>query len=122
MIKIFLIDDDQTMRDLLSALLRFEGYCVIAIDDKENIFDQVRKEMPDVILLDVYIGHNNGTEINGLRILAKIRHDPLLQDVKVIMSSGVDLREKCLDIGADDFIMKPYMPEELIAKLGAVSI
>jgi DNA-binding response OmpR family regulator len=113
--KILLIEDDQTMLILLRTLLSFEGYDVAQLENDDNldvIMDAVRQEMPEAILLDV-----NLRQVNGLDLLQRIRQDDSLDDVRVIMSSGLDFSARCLSGGADAFIQKPYMPEELIRKI-----
>lgn len=115
--KIFLLDDDQTMQELLKTLLQMDGYKVLTTNNKENIIDKIKSEKPDLVLLDVLLKNKNRLENNGIDILKEIRSDPDLKDIHVIMTSGIDFREKCLRSGADDFVLKPFMPEELIAKI-----
>jgi CheY-like chemotaxis protein len=88
-LKVLLIEDDTTMLTLLRTLLRFEGYEVAQMEGD---------------------GHLDG-------IVEAIRKDKELQDIRVIMSSGIDFSQKCLEEGVDGFIQKPYMPEELIRKI-----
>ena len=116
--KVLLIEDDHTMLILLRTLLHFEGFEVAQLDDDENldvIMDVVRQEMPDAILLDVHL-----RQVNGLDLLRLIRQDKSLDATGVIMSSGLDFHSRCLSGGADAFIQKPYMPEELIGKIRQV--
>jgi CheY-like chemotaxis protein len=112
--KIMLIEDDQVMVDLLITLLQIEGFDVEAIDFSMNSIDVLRQNDPDVILLDVNLRRPDGTEINGFSILEEIRKDDLLENSKVIMSSGIDFKEKSVAAGANGFILKPYMPDALI--------
>ena len=116
--KVLLIEDDHTMVILLRTLLSFEGFEVAQLDDDENleiIMDVVRREMPDAILLDVHL-----RQVNGLDLLRLIRQDENLNSTRVIMSSGLDFQARCRSEGADAFIQKPYMPEELIGKIRQV--
>ena len=116
--KVLLIEDDHTMVILLRTLLSFEGFEVAQLDDDENleiIMDVVRREMPDAILLDVHL-----RQVNGLDLLRLIRQDKSLDATGVIMSSGLDFHTRCLNDGADAFVQKPYMPEELIGKIRQV--
>jgi two-component system alkaline phosphatase synthesis response regulator PhoP len=111
MTKICLIDDDPMMTSLLKTFLGFEGYEVLALGDgdrREHILDVLRSELPAVALIDV-----NLRWINGFDLLGDIRQDAALAAMRVIMSSGMDFQEKCLHVGADDFLMKPYMPDDL---------
>lgn len=110
--KIMLLEDDPTMLSLLNTLLEIEGYQVSHTLDFEHTIEAIERNDPDLILLDV-----NLRDINGIDVLQNIRQSQQLQDVSVIMSSGMDLKEECLETGANDFILKPYMPEELVDKI-----
>lgn len=116
--KVMLIEDDFTMRSLLRTLLRYEGYDVATVEndaDFNGILDYIRQEQPVVILMDV-----NLRQLNGIDLLQAIRKEQAFSATGVIMSSGSDVRERCLDEGADAFILKPYMPEDLIQKINQV--
>lgn len=115
MAKVLLIEDDSAMLLLLGKLLRFEGFDVAQLEDDEDldrIISAVRREKPAAILLDVHL-----REINGFDLLRCIRQDQDLKDTRVIMASGMDFRKRCLEEGADGFLLKPFMPEELIEKI-----
>ncbi|MBS1249388.1 MAG: hypothetical protein MAG431_00966 [Chloroflexi bacterium] len=72
-----------------------------------------------LILLDVHLRADDGTQISGYEILEHIRRTPELEDIKVIMTSGIDLREQAREAGADDFVLKPYIPDELMDSIQA---
>lgn len=114
--KIMLVEDDRSMRNLLRTLLEIEGRTVVSYYEQPrpagSILDMVRSEHPAVILLDVHL-----TDVSGIDILRDIRADSSLNDVRVIMSSGMDVKDECLSAGATDFLMKPYMPDELLSRL-----
>lgn len=112
MSKVMLIDDDNTMKLLLQTLLEMEGYQVVLWDVGNDVLSIMRVEEPDILLLDV-----NLKGIDGFDVLNYIRTDDELKDTKVIMSSGMDFSDRCREEGADDFILKPYMPEDLINKI-----
>lgn len=116
--KLLLVDDDRTMRMILKTLLEIEGYSVSIWEgmSSNDILEQTRATMPDLMLLDVHI-----REIDGLNIVRAIRQDPELAGIRVLMTSGMELRDKCLTAGANAFIMKPYMPDELIQRLHSLS-
>jgi DNA-binding response OmpR family regulator len=112
MAKICLIDDDSMMNSLLKTFLGFEGYEVLALGDshhRDHILDVLRRESPALALIDV-----NLRWINGFDLLHDIRQDSALDAMRVIMSSGMDFHDKCLLAGADEFLMKPYMPDDLL--------
>ena len=110
--KIMLLEDDPTMLSLLETLFEIEGFKVSHTLEFNNSLEAIRLFDPDIMLLDV-----NLRDANGLDVIAEIRQDAEHQNLTVVMSSGMDLREDCLRAGADDFILKPYMPDELVEKI-----
>ena len=109
--KIMLIEDDRTMLSLLTILLQMENFdvCSPSDDRPEDILAAIRQEKPDVVLLDVNLRLGNGIDLLG-----KMRSEEELKYTRVIMSSGMDLSHECLQAGADGFLLKPYMPDDLI--------
>ncbi len=113
--KVLLADDDFTMVSLLKTLLNLEGYEVVTLLDKPgDILKNIHEAKPDVLLLDVFLGDRN-----GLDLVRRIRRDPELKKIRIIMVSGLDKTEECMAAGADKFLLKPYMPNELFALLRA---
>ncbi len=112
MAKVLLVEDDPTMLGLLNTLLEMEGYEVSKLEFFDNIVADILNIAPDLVLMDVNL-HN----FDGLQLLEDIRKENKLSHVKVIMSSGMDFLEESLSRGADGFILKPYMPEELITRI-----
>lgn len=115
MTKILLVEDDRTMQTVLQTLLELEGYQVVTVPDRKSqseIIDFTRGEKPDVILLDVHLYESSGIEV--LRVL---RQDEQFTHTRIVMTSGLDVKDDCLAAGADSFLLKPYMPDELIANL-----
>ena len=109
MARILLADDDNTMVTLLKTLLSMEGYQVSTLMDKVgDILENIRNAKPDVLLIDIFLGDQN-----GLDIVRQIRQMPDLNHIRIIMVSGVDKARECLAAGADVFLLKPYMPNEL---------
>jgi CheY-like chemotaxis protein len=105
-----LAEDDHTMVTLLKTLLGMEGYQVIALSvDDEDVFEAIRNDRPDVLLLDVHLPH-----VNGLDVLDQVRGHDETMDLKVVMTSGLNLELECKHHGADDFLLKPYMPDDLL--------
>ena len=110
--RIMLAEDDLTMIALLQTLLGMEGYQVVALSVDDDVLEAVRRDKPDVLLLDVHLAH-----LNGLDILDQIRAEDETRDLKIVMTSGLDLRIECIDRGANDFLLKPYMPDDLLDML-----
>jgi CheY-like chemotaxis protein len=113
--KVLLAEDDFTMVSLLKTLLKMEGYEVVALDADANISQAIRAQKPDVLLMDVHLFNQN-----GLDILDTIRNSEDINDVRVLMSSGSNVKEECMQRGADGFLMKPYMPDDLFKQIKQV--
>ncbi len=107
--KVLLAEDDPTMRSLLRTLLKMEGFETALLGDQDNLLDVIYREHPDVVLLDVHLAQGNGVDL-----LREIRLDHRLDQVLVIMQSGMNLAEECQAAGANEFLLKPYMPDTLI--------
>ncbi len=114
MSKVMLIEDDATMIGLLKTLLEIEGYDVGAFAGGEDILQVVQREKPDLVLLDVNLKNFGILDINGFDLLKEIRSDGELKHIGVVMSSGMNYRQESTEAGADGFVMKPYMPAELL--------
>ena len=110
--KIVLAEDDETMVRLLSTLLRMDGFEVDAIDADEDVAAAVERASPDMLVLDMVLRNQNGIEV-----LDKVRRSIAGARIYIIMISGLNVREECMQHGADDFLLKPFMPEELTGKL-----
>jgi DNA-binding response OmpR family regulator len=112
MAKILLAEDDETMVGLLKTLLTMEGFDVLGLDVDADIPAAVEREKPDALFMDVHLGSQSGMEI-----LEVIRNNKDLADVRVVMTSGLDVREQCLRGGANAFLLKPFMPDDLLRAL-----
>lgn len=112
--KVILIEDDQKMLGLLSTLLGMEGYQAIPMRTPtiEKIIEYVQQEKPSAAVLDVHLSDKNGIDL--LKAVYPVMAE---YKIHVLMTSGEDLRSECLAAGADGFLLKPYMPEELITWL-----
>ncbi|MEY2818688.1 MAG: hypothetical protein RL275_2151 [Chloroflexota bacterium] len=112
---VLLAEDDFTMVSLLKTLLKMEGYEVVALDADADVVAAVRSVKPDVLLMDVHLFSQS-----GLDVLDKVRHSADISKVRVLMSSGSNVKEECLKRGANGFLMKPYMPDDLFKQLKQV--
>jgi DNA-binding response OmpR family regulator len=109
MAKILLAEDDETMVSLLKTLLKMEGFDVLALDVDSDVPAAVQREKPQTLFMDVHLG-----EHSGLEILEAIRKNKDLSDVRVVMTSGLNVKDECLRRGASAFLMKPFMPDDLL--------
>ncbi len=110
--KVLIVDDDRTMVSLLQTLLEMDGFEVAAIRDWGAVLETVRSEMPDLVIMDYFLPQQE-----GLDIVIAIRDDPQLADVRIIMTSGMDMSEQCISAGVNDFLLKPYTPAQLSASI-----
>ncbi len=108
--KILIVDDDRATSTLLRTLFEIEGFVGVVCPKPEDVLNTARRERPDVVLMDVHLA-----EVDSIHILKAIRADAELQTVPVIMTSGLDVREKCEANGASAFMQKPFKPSELVA-------
>ena len=112
MTKILIAEDDHTMVSLLQTLLKMEGFDVVVVDVDEDIPAAILREDPEVLFMDVHLGQHSGMEIVG-----SIRKNSKLAHVRVVMTSGLNVKDECIRLGANDFILKPFMPDDLIKVL-----
>ena len=110
--KILLAEDDATMVSLLKTLLKMEGYEVIALDVNSDVAAAVQREQPHALFMDVHLGDQS-----GMKILEAIRKNQETANVRVVMTSGLNVKEECLQHGADAFLLKPFMPDDLLRAL-----
>lgn len=114
MASILVIEDQESMMRTLSTLLELEGYQVFTALEKDSVLDILDTHPIDLILLDVYLEMRDGKTVNGLELLDDIRRNSAKKDIRVLMTSGSDLQDQVKQAGADGFIMKPYMPDNLL--------
>ena len=109
---VIVVDDDEVFSGLLKTVLEFEEYEVVVVPWPDDILPMVRQLGPALVLMDVHTGRGD-----TLGVLRELRADEALRDVVVVMTSGMDRSAECLAAGADDFILKPFSPSELLAKI-----
>jgi DNA-binding response OmpR family regulator len=111
-LRVLVAEDDPTMVNLLNTLLEMEGFDVLALDADEDVVEAFSDHCPDILLMDVHLSNQN-----GLEILDSIRKSADGCDARIIMISGLNVKEECLKRGADGFLLKPFMPDDLIQML-----
>ena len=112
---VLVVDDDQINRMVLARDLEREGHRVIAVEDGVRALEALRAEPFDVVLLDVLM-----PELDGYETLAQIEGDERLRHIPVIMVSGLEDIEsvvRCLELGAADYLPKPFDPVLLRARI-----
>ena len=108
----YVVDDDPAMRESISELLVSSGAEVVSFGDELALFSAVARRRPAAILLDVVLSW-----VDGLRLCEELKRHPITRDTRVIVMSGLNrahLRERALRAGAEAFIAKPIVPEQLL--------
>ena len=114
--RVLIAEDDPGVRTSLTRALGFQGYDVTAVSDGAQALEQVDRQLPDVVILDVSMPHVDG--LTACRMMRqKHRHLPILM---LTARHEVSDRVAGLDAGADDYVVKPFALEELSARLRAM--
>ena len=115
---IYIVEDDQNIREIESFALKNSGYQVQDFPNAKEFYRTVKEIKPDAVLLDIMLPDEDGMEI-----LQKLRKNPETKRLPIIMvtakSTEID-RVKGLDMGADDYIVKPFGVMELISRVKAL--
>jgi len=115
---VLVADDDPLMLRSLQIILRSAGLTVVTVPDGVAALEQMRREPPRLALLDVMMAR-----LNGLEVCRAVKSDPALVGVTVFLLTARAMpreRQQGLDAGADDYITKPFVNADLIAKVRAV--
>lgn len=116
--KILLVDDEIDTLLPLKKSLEIENYIVVVAANGEEALRKARTDLPDLILLDLMM-----PEMDGYEVCARLRKDVLTQNIPVIILTARDIindKVKGLDIGADDYVTKPFHLNELKARVRSV--
>lgn len=115
---IYCVEDDSSIRELMVYALRASGYSVLGLPDAGRLWEQLRREKPELILLDIML-----PDEDGISILKKLRSYPMTADIPVIMATakGTEFDKVIgLDLGADDYLAKPFGMMEMVSRVKAV--
>ncbi|MCL4512818.1 MAG: response regulator transcription factor [Candidatus Eremiobacteraeota bacterium] len=113
--KILLVDDEQTLTDALTYLLSKEGFQVICASSGSSALQKTFQENPDLIILDIML-----PEIDGYEVCRTIRAKGFLKPVLLISAKDEEVDKIVgLEVGADDYVTKPFSTKELIARVRA---
>lgn len=115
--RILVVDDQQANLRVVSALLGRQDYQVSTAGDGETALAMARGETPDLVLLDMMM-----PGMDGFALLGELKRDPVLMRIPVVFLTAAhdrDMLLRAFDSGAMDYVTKPFMPEELLARVGA---
>lgn len=116
--KILIADDNENIRDALTYLLEDEGYKLWLAKDGADTLKKMREVRPDILFLDIMM-----PEINGYDVCRIIKNDPELKHTYVIMLTAkgqVAEQERGKEVGADEYIVKPFSPMEILTKVKTI--
>lgn len=116
--KILVVDDEAPIRDMLRIALEMAEYEVLEAEDAQDAHTIIVDAKPDLVLLDWMMPGTSGVEL-----ARRLKRDDVTKDVPIIMLTAKgeeDNKIQGLEIGADDYITKPFSPRELVARLKAV--
>jgi two-component system OmpR family response regulator len=115
-IRAVVVDDEDSLTDLLSMALRYEGWDVRLASDGQQALGVIREFRPDVVVLDIML-----PDIDGITVLSRLRADGIQTPILFLTAKdSVDDRVAGLTVGGDDYVTKPFSLEELVARLRAL--
>ncbi len=115
---VFIIEDEIDIAELLRFNLEQAGYRCIILSSGKNAVREVQKKMPQLILLDLML-----PEVDGIEICKRLKRDPATSSIPILMitAKGTEHdRILGLELGADDYIVKPFSPREVVLRVNAV--
>lgn len=115
---IYCVDDDSTIRDIEVYTLEQTGFKACGFADGKALFSALEREIPKLIVLDIML-----PETDGIEILKRLRSDAKYKDIPVIMATakGTEMDKiSGLNLGADDYLVKPFGVMEMVARINAV--
>ncbi|AGB40791.1 response regulator with CheY-like receiver domain and winged-helix DNA-binding domain [Halobacteroides halobius DSM 5150] len=116
--KILVVDDEENIVQLINFNLKQEGYEVIPAYDGQQALEKIKKKNPDLMVLDLML-----PKVDGFDICRQVREDKDIKNLPIIILSAKEEEvDKILglELGADDYVTKPFSPRELIARVKAV--
>ena len=113
--QILIVEDDEDTAEVVCTLLNEAGYNAVSVDRGEAALTEIASQSPDLVLLDL-----NLPDINGLEVLKQVRERSFLP--MIVLSGFARERDKvnALEAGADDYLAKPFSPDELVARVKAL--
>lgn len=112
---VLVVDDQEAFRQFIALALSFEGFQVTAVGDGEAALAQVRRAVPDLVVLDLSM-----PQVSGWQVLRVLRSDPLLSQVPVIVvtaNADQETRERCAHARVQALLVKPVSLDEILATI-----
>jgi two-component system, OmpR family, response regulator ResD len=112
---VLVVDDERTIADVVARYLERDGYRVVVARDGQEALEVAEREAPDVIVLDLML-----PRLDGLQVMAVLRRRRQVPVILLTARGEEAERIAGLNLGADDYVVKPFSPGELVARVGAV--
>ncbi len=115
---IYIVEDDENIREIETFALKNSGYTVVSFESAKNFYKKISEKVPDLVMLDIML-----PDEDGLEIIRKLRNMQSTKKVPIIMvtAKGTEIdKVKALDIGCDDYMTKPFGVMELISRVKAL--
>ncbi|MGE5601415.1 MAG: response regulator [Nitrososphaerales archaeon] len=112
---ILVVDDDKKIVDLVAMYLKRDGYSVLPAYDGQEALDVARRRRPDLVVLDLML-----PELSGMDVCKLLRAESRVPIVMLTARAADEDKLRGLDLGADDYVTKPFNPRELVARVRAV--
>ena len=113
--KILVVDDEKALVSLVTLHMQMAGYEVFFANDGWSAIDICKRDKPDLVILDLML-----PKLNGWEVCRRIKEDDSIKDIAVLMLSArseVDDKVRGFNVGADDYVTKPFSPKELVARV-----
>ncbi|MCL5773464.1 MAG: response regulator transcription factor [Firmicutes bacterium] len=113
--KILIVDDEKKIIEVVKAYLEKEGFKILTANDGRNGLDLAKKESPDLLILDLML-----PDMSGEEVCSEIRKESSLPILMLTAKSSEEHRVEGFALGADDYLVKPFSPKELVARVKAI--
>jgi two-component system, OmpR family, response regulator ResD len=113
--KVLIVDDEPNIREIVGLYLRRDGHSVVSATDGEEALEVFRESEPDLVILDLML-----PKMSGLEVCRRMRADRKVPMIMLTARGEEEERIVGLSLGADDYVVKPFSPRELAARVAAV--
>jgi len=116
--KILIVDDEKSIREMVGYALKRAGYEALEAPDGREAQTAITDQLPDLVLMDWML-----PDTSGIELVRRLRGDERTRDIPIIMlTARTEEHDRItgLDVGADDYVTKPFSPRELVARIGAL--
>ena len=109
---VMIVDDDRDTARLLRLLFEMEGHDVVLTSEYRQVMPLLERGLPDVMLMDVQVEEARTTDL-----VRQMRQEERFANMPVVMTSAADYYHECMEAGANLFVLKPFLPDQLVQKV-----